>query len=73
MYQRPLKTSINAEGEVAKAEYVPGQSSANPIQDNILNFDLSDFFVSEYLSFLDSTEPTSFSLSEPSVAIPTRQ
>ena len=40
-------------------------------QGNILNFDLSDFFGSEYLSFLDSIEPTSFSLSEPSVAIPT--
>ena len=58
-------------GEVAATEHVPGQSPANPIQGNILNFDLSDFFGSEYLSFLDSTEPTSFSLSEPSVAIPT--
>ena len=48
----------------------PEQSPANPIPGNNLTFDLSDFFGSEYLSFLDSTEPTSFSLSEPSVAIP---
>ena len=67
------KTSDNTifeGGEVAETEYVPEQSPANPIQGNNLNFDLSDFFGSEYLSFLDSTEPTSFSLSEPSVAIP---
>ena len=58
-------------GEVAEAEYVPGQETVNPIQGNILNFDLSEFFGSEYLFFLDSSEPTSFSLSEPSVAIAT--
>ena len=57
-------------GEVAATEYVPEQSPANPIPGNNLTFDLSDFFGSEYLSFLDSTEPTSFSISEPSVAIP---
>ena len=58
-----------AEGGVAEKEYIPGQEAINPIQGNILNFDLSEFFGSEYLSFLDSIEPTSFSLSEPSVAI----
>ena len=67
------ENTITAEGGVVEAEYVPGQSSVNPIQGNILNFDLSDFFGSEYLSFLDSTEVTSFSLSEPSVAIPVEQ
>ena len=65
------ENTINIEGEVVDPEYVPGQSSANPIQGNILNFDLSDFFGSEYLSFIDFTEPTSFSLSKPSVVIPT--
>ena len=63
-------TTINEGEEVAATEYVPEQSPANPIPGNNLTFDLSDFFGSEYLSFLDSTEPTSFSLSEPSVAIP---
>ena len=58
-----------AEGGVAEVEYVPGQSTVNPIQGNIFIFDLSDFFGSEYLSFLNSTEVTSFSLSEPSMAI----
>ena len=62
--------TINEGEEVAATEYVPEQSPANPIPGNNLTFDLSDFFGSEYLSFLDSTEPTSFSLSEPSVAIP---
>ena len=57
------------EGEVAETKYVPGQEVVNPIQGNILNFDLSEFFGSEYLSFLHSSEPTSFSLSKPSVAI----
>ena len=58
VYKRPLRLNT-AEGGVAEAEYVPGQSTVNPIQGNILNFDLSDFFGSEYLSFLDSTEVTS--------------
>ena len=56
-------------GEKAEAEYVPEQSPANPISGSNLTFELSEFFGSEYLAFLDSTEPTSLSLSEPSVAI----
>ena len=40
-------------------------------QGNLLNFDLSEFFRSEYLSFLDSSEPHQVSLSKPSVAIHT--
>ena len=67
------KTPVNPNtegGEVAATGNVPEQSPVNPIPGNNLTFDLSDFFGSEYLSFLDSTEPTSFSLSEPSVAIP---
>ena len=69
--QKTPEITNTAEGEVVEAEYVPGQEAVNPIQGNILNFDLSEFFGSEYLSFLDSSEPTSFSLSEPSVAIAT--
>ena len=67
------KTPVNPNtegGEVVATGNVPEQSHVNPIPSNNLTFDLSDFFGSEYLSFLDSTEPTSFSLSEPSVAIP---
>ena len=64
----PVNPNIEG-GEVAAAEYVPEQSPANPIIGSNLTFELSDFFGSEYLAFLDSSEPTSFSLSEPSVAI----
>ena len=68
------KSHINPdpkEGEVAGADYVPEQSHVNPILGSNLTFELSEFFGSEYLAFLDSTEPTSLSMSEPSVAINT--
>ena len=42
-------------------------------QGNLLNFDLSEFFGSEYLSFLESYEPHQASLTKPSVANPLRQ
>ena len=58
-------------GEAAEAEYVPEQSPANPISGSNLTFELSEFFGSGYLSFLDSTEPTSLPMTEPSVAIQT--
>ena len=38
---------------------------------NLLNFDLADFFGSEYLSLLDSNEPHLATHTEPSVAIQT--
>ena len=68
------KSHVNPDtqgGEAAAAEYVPEQSHANPISGSNLTFELSEFFGSEYLSFLDSTEPTSLPMSEPSVAIQT--
>ena len=58
-------------GKAAAAEYVPEQSPANPISGSNMTFDLREFFGSEYLAFLDSTEPTSLPMSEPSVAIQT--
>ena len=67
--QKSHEVTVTVEGEVAETEYVPENETVNPIQGNILNFDLIEFFGSEYISFLDSSEPTSFSLSEPSVAI----
>ena len=66
------KTPVNPDtqgGEEAEAEYVPEQSPANPISGSNLTFELSEFFGSEYLAFLDSTKPTSLSLTEPSVAV----
>ena len=68
------KSPVNPDtqgGEAAAAEYVPEQSPANPISGSNLTFELSEFFGSEYLAFLDSTEPTSLPMSEPSVAIQT--
>ena len=66
------KSPVNPDtqgGEVAATDYVPEQSPANPNTGSNLTFELSDFFGNEYLAFLDSTEPTSLSLSEPSVVI----
>ena len=68
------KSPVNPDtqgGEAAEAEYVPEQSPANPISGSNLTFELSEFFGSEYLAFLDSTEPTSLPMTEPSVAIQT--
>ena len=49
-------------GEAVTADYVPEQSPVNPISGSNLTFELSEFFGSEYLAFLDSTEPTYLSL-----------
>ena len=68
------KSPVNPDtqgGEAAEASYVPEQSPANPISGSNLTFNLSEFFGSDYLAFLDSTEPTSLPLTEPSVAIQT--
>ena len=59
------------EVEAAEEGYVPGQEAVDAEQGNLLNFDLSEFFGSEYLSFLDSSKPTSLPISKPSVAIDT--
>ena len=62
------KSPVNPDtqgGEVGAADYIPEQSPINPISGSNLTFELSDFFGSEYLAFLDSTEPTSLSMSEP--------
>ena len=59
------KSPVNPDtqgGEEAATDYVPEQSSANPNPGSNLTFELSDFFGSEYLAFLDSTEPTFLSL-----------
>ena len=67
------KSPANTEtqgGEAAEGSYVPEQSPANPSGSN-LTFNLSEFFGSDYLAFLDSTEPTSLPLTKPSVAIST--
>ena len=68
------KSPVNPDtqgGEAAEASYVPEQSPANPISGSNDTFNLSDFFGSDYLAFLDSTEPTSLPLTKPSVAITT--
>ena len=68
------KSPVNPDsqgGEADEASYVPGQSPANPISGSNLTFNLSEFFGSDYLAFLDSTEPTSLPLTKPSVAIQT--
>ena len=57
-------------GEADEGSYVPEQSPAHPSGSN-LTFNLSEFFGSDYLAFLDSTEPSSLPLTEPSVAIST--
>ena len=70
------KSPVNPDtqgGEADEASYVPEQSPANPISGSNLTFNLSEFFGSDYLAFLDSTEPTSLPLTEPSVAIHNRQ
>ena len=58
-------------GEEGEAENVPEQKSPVQPTGTNLTFDLSDFFGSDYLSFLDSTETTSLPMSEPPVAIQT--
>ena len=58
-------------GEAAEESYVPEQSPAHPTSGSNLTFTLSEFFGSDYLAFLDSTEPTSLPITTPSVAIST--
>ena len=60
--QKSPEISKAHEVEVSEADYVPGQEAVNTEQGNVLNFDLSEFFRSEYLSFLDSSDPTQLSL-----------
>ena len=45
------------EVQAAEEDYVLGQENVDTEHGNLLNFDLSEFFGSEYLSFLDSSEP----------------
>ena len=56
--------------EADEGSYVPGQSPAHPTGSN-LTFTFSEFFGSDYLAFLDSTEATSLPITTPSVAIST--
>ena len=58
-------------GEAEEGSYIPDQSPAHPTSGSNLTFTLSEFFGSDYLAFLDSTEPTSLPISTPSVAIST--
>ena len=58
-------------GEAVEGSYVPEQSPAHPTSGSNLTFTLSEFFGSDYLAFLDSTEPTSLPITTPSVAIST--
>ena len=57
--------------EADEGSYIPNQSPAHPTSGSNLTFTLSEFFGSDYLAFLDSTEPTSLPISTPSVAIST--
>ena len=66
----PVNTEIQR-GEEGEAENVPEQQSPVQPTGTNLTFDLSEFFGSDYLSFLDSTETTSLPMSEPPVAIQT--
>ena len=63
--------SENQGGEAEEGSYIPDQSPAHPTSGSNLTFTLSEFFGSDYLAFLDSTEPTSLPISTPSVAITT--
>ena len=56
--------------EADEGSYAPGQSPAHPSGSN-LTFNLSEFFGSDYLAFLDSTEQSSLPIYTPSVAIST--
>ena len=67
--QKSPEISNAPEKQDAEEDYVPGQENVDADQGNLLNFDLSEFFGSEYLSFLDSSEPHQATLSKPSVAI----
>ena len=58
-------------GQVSEEVYIPEQQSEAADEGNLLNFDLGDFFGSEYLSFLDSTEPHQALHTQPSVGIQT--
>ena len=46
-----------AEGKVSEEVYIPLQQAQTADEGNLINFDLIEFFGSEYLSFLDSSEP----------------
>ena len=59
------------EAPVAEEFIAPEQAPINKDQVNLLNFDLSEFFGSEYLSFLDSFDPSTLPISQPSMAIST--
>ena len=59
------------EGQVSEKVYIPEEQAETTDEGNLLNFDLSDFFGSEYLSFHDSSKPHQATHTEPSVAIQT--
>ena len=49
--------SKTPEASVVEDVVPPTQAPVNTNQGNLLSFDLSEFFGSEYLSFLDSFDP----------------
>ena len=68
-FKRALKQSKAHAGQGSEEVYIPVQQAGTADEGNLLNFDLSEFFESEYLSFLDSPEPHQATQTKPSVAI----
>ena len=69
--QKSPKITNTPEAPVAEEDVPAELAPVNKDQVNLLNFDLSEFFRSEYLSFLDSFDPSTLPISQPSVAIST--
>ena len=67
--QKSPEVIIAPEGQVSEEVYIPGEQERTSDEGNLLTFDLSEFFGSEYLSFLDSSDPYQASHTKPSVAI----
>ena len=69
--QKSPEMSKTPEASVVEDVVPHAQALVNTDQGNLLSFDLSEFFGSEYLSFLDSFDPSTLPISQPSVAIST--
>ena len=69
--QKSPEMTHTPEAPVIEEAVAPEQEPVNKDQVNLLNFDLSEFFGSECLSFLDSFDPSTLRVSQPSVAIST--
>ena len=71
--QKSPKATRAPEGQVSEEVYIHVQQAGTADEGNLLNFDLSEFFESEYLSFLDSFEPHQATHTKPLSGHPIRQ